>query len=132
MNIFGRILEKLFNLEQRPECESCAYFRALFEQELMRSERLVESLAKLGLRESSPPSPIPQSAFQPVPSKYTPWSVLRQQLESADRKKFLEEQQRAEAKIQVPKIDKDAEKRIETLEKELDLEEEDSDASKVG
>jgi len=130
MTIIGRLLEKWFGLESRPKCENCEYFRHLFEQELMRSERMVEMLAKLGARESSPPAQIlSKEAYQPVPSKYTPWSVLRAKLETADRAKFLEEQKKAEAKINVPQPDPMAAARIDALEKELEIGEEDSDAS---
>lgn len=113
MTIIGRLFEKWFGLETKPKCENCEYFRHLFEQELMRSERMVEMLAKLNQGGNATPVVIPPEAYKPLPSRYTPWSVVKNKLEADDR--TLAEQKRKERQILTEK------ERIEALEKELDI-----------
>lgn len=117
MTIIERLLEKLFGLDS-VHCESCIHLRSVLEQEMMRSERMVETLARAGVTNPTP-SRMPED-YKPLPSKYTPWSVVKNQLEAKDR--TLAEQRRKEAQILLER-QKDA-ARIAKLEKELDIPEE--------
>lgn len=126
MTIIGRILEKLFKLDPA-QCSNCEHLKLLIEQERIERGRLIQSILDSGRSIPIPQSTLPEN-YKPLQSKYTPWSVVKNQLEAKDR--ALAEQQRKEGQILAEKEKERA--RIAALEKELDIpEEEKSDAGKI-
>lgn len=115
--LFTRILEKIFRLApiEPSICQSCEHLKLLLEQERLERRELIKLATKIP--EAQPRSEFPKD-FQSLPSRHTPFSVKRAQLEQADR--LLAEQRRADAKA---KANAGTETRIQELEKELGVEE---------
>lgn len=104
---------KLLRLEYVPEhCENCERLMLLLEDEKRRHDKLIANLLTPKV-ETVVDSAID---YQPRPSRYTPWSVTQQKLEAADRIKADE--------LRKSTAIADAKKKIEELEKETGVKEE--------
>lgn len=105
-------LYKLFRLEyEREVCSNCERLMLLLEDEKRRHNKLIDNLLT---PKSEPTVNTLPTDWQPRQSKYTPWSVTQQKLEAAD--KIKAEELRKSAAIA------DAKKKIESLEKEIGIE----------
>ncbi len=113
--LFTRIIERLFRLDPPSPCQSCEHLKLLLEQERLERRTLIQALTTKS--EPLGAAPFPKD-FHPLPSRHTPFSVKRAQLETADR--LLAEQRRADERSKASTV---TETRINELEKELGLEE---------
>ena len=82
--------------------------------------------AILNTKEDNPnENQVPPSAFKPLKECYTPWSVIKAELETKDRIKALSEQKAYEERILSQKLketDPNRAAEIAKLEKELEVE----------
>jgi len=123
MGLLARVVEKLFNLDPI-RCTECDHLRLLIEQERVERARMLNAI--LNTKEDNPnENQVPPSAFKPLKERYTPWSVIKAELETKDRIKALSEQKAYEERILSQKLketDPNRAAEIAKLEKELEVE----------
>ncbi len=114
MNIFTRIIEKVFNLEKE-QCASCEHLHLLVEQERAEKTRLLATIVEMS-RPLEKAIPEPIKAPQPIKSRYVPWQVRKNEMEAMDRKRaqILKEQGLGQISVD------DLQKEMDSVEKEIE------------
>ncbi len=100
MNIFTRIIEKVFKLEKEEvlPCASCERLHLLLEQERVEKGKLLSVIISKG-----EPAPATTSVTkEPIKPSFIPWHVRKQQLEAQDRvqAKILRDLQNVDKEIE--------------------------------